>query len=70
MSLHNLIDDVTNGVAGGAVTSPLWMPYIQPISEVAAVLTPILGGIWLAGRIIFSIYQAFNHKTPKNPKGD
>ncbi|QHJ85424.1 MAG: hypothetical protein [Caudoviricetes sp.] len=60
--LHTLIDDVTNGIAGGAVTSPLWLPYLKTISDFAAVLTPILGGLWLIGRIIYSIYRCFSKK--------
>lgn len=64
--MHTLADYVTNGIAGGAVTSPLWIPYVQTISDVAAVVTPILGGIWLAGRIIVSLYKAIQNNKKKN----
>ena len=66
--MHTIFDNVTNGIAGGAVTSPLWMPYVQTISDVAAVVTPILGGIWLAGRIIVSLYKAIQNNKKKNKR--
>lgn len=37
----------TNVVAVGAVVSPFWMPYLQTGSDVATLLLPIAGLVWL-----------------------
>lgn len=42
---------VTDIVAGGAVTSHMWLPSLQQTSSVAGELIPILGGLWLLVQI-------------------
>lgn len=37
----------TNVIAGVAITSPWWLPVLQGSSEIAALLLPIAGLIWL-----------------------
>lgn len=43
---------ITNGVAVGGVTLPLWFDYVQSISEVAAAVLPILGVVWITVQMI------------------
>lgn len=46
--MHNPITDrVTDGVAVTAVASPVWLPALQSVSDLAALVVPILGAIWL-----------------------
>jgi hypothetical protein len=40
-------DHFTSAGAGAAIASPLWLPAIQGLSEVCAVVLPILGVAWL-----------------------
>ncbi|MBZ9873065.1 hypothetical protein LB542_19650 [Mesorhizobium sp. BR1-1-9] len=49
------VDNVTNTIAAGAVTSPWWMPSLADISSNAALLLPILGCAWLLVQIITKI---------------
>lgn len=49
--IHNLkevlMGDHLNGwVAGLAVLSPWWLPWLEDFSKVAALLLPIVGVIW------------------------
>jgi len=37
----------TNVVAVGAVVSPFWMPYLQTSSDIATLLLPVAGLVWL-----------------------
>ena len=48
-------------VAAGMISSPFWTSYIKEISELAALLGPILGVVYLAIQIASKIVQ-FNHK--------
>jgi hypothetical protein len=43
---------LNNTVAVGAVATPVWWPALNSISEVAAVVLPILGVIWLVVQMI------------------
>lgn len=45
-------DYVTHGVSMAAASSPMWLPWLQGVSEIAAMVAPILGVIWLAVQII------------------
>lgn len=60
--IHNLKDiitgeHVTNWMAGLAVLSPFWLPWLQDVSTIAALLLPILGGLWLLVQIWSKIYK-------------
>lgn len=50
--LHNVTDRATDAVAAGMVASPFWLPGLQDVSEIAALVVPILGAIWLIVQII------------------
>lgn len=41
----------TNVIAGTAVLTPWWWPLLQASSEVAALLLPIAGLVWLVVQI-------------------
>lgn len=51
-------DRATDAVAYGAVTSPLWLPTLSDISQVASTMLPIFGLLW----IIVQIYFKFREK--------
>lgn len=46
-----LIRRVTDGVAVGGLSMPVWWPSLERVSEVAADLVPILSAVWLAVQI-------------------
>jgi len=48
----SLFDRVTTGVAAGSLASPFWLPWLQTVSDVAALLLPIFGLIWLVVQIL------------------
>lgn len=53
-------------IASTAVTSPAWLPWLQNVSEVAAMLAPILGAIWL----IVQIYSKISEHIRKRKDED
>ncbi len=44
-------DKLTTAVASAAVVSPVWLPQLKVASEVAALLMPFAGLIWLGVQI-------------------
>lgn len=46
------LEKTTDGVAWGAVSSPVWLPFLQQWSDYAALLLPIAGLIWLVIQIV------------------
>lgn len=55
--IHNLKevlmgDQLTSWIAGLAVISWWWLPWLQDVSTIAALLLPILGGCWLLVQIV------------------
>ena len=42
-------------VSTAAITSPIWLQYIKPYSEIAAVFVPILGCTYLSLQIGFKL---------------
>jgi hypothetical protein len=52
MTNNTIVDRSTDVVAGAAVTSPVWLPWLQQTSEIAALLVPIFGVIWLVIQIV------------------
>lgn len=63
--MHN--DTLTTYTAAGAITSPVWLPYLHQISVVAAELAPIVGVLWLLIRIYISIHEHMQDKAkPKD----
>lgn len=51
MIQNPMSDHATTYVASAAVTSPLWLPSLKDVSEVAGLLLPILGAVWLIVQI-------------------
>lgn len=49
------MDHVTTTGALSAVASPFWLPVLTPVSQVAAIMLPILGCVWLVVQIAFKI---------------
>lgn len=58
------MDNTTTAVAGAAVITPFWLPWLQTASELAAVIAPILGVIWLVVQIWAKIHDTMNKKDP------
>ena len=50
-------DALNNSIAGLAVLSWFWLPWLQDISTVAALLLPILGGLWLLVQIWSRLFK-------------
>lgn len=51
------VDNANNIVATAAVTSPWWLPGLQTWSEVAALLLPIAGLVWLIIQIVGYLFK-------------
>lgn len=56
-----MIQNTNNAIAGAAIVSPWWLPGLQHWSEVAGLLLPIAGLIWLVIQIVGYLYK---HKRP------
>lgn len=52
-------EKVTTYLAAGAVVSPAWLPILRDVSNVAGLLLPILGVIWLVVQISSKIREHF-----------
>lgn len=48
---------VTDTGAVAAIASPWWLPALHEVSDVAALVLPIMGVLWLAVQIFVKIYQ-------------
>lgn len=48
---REIVDHSTNGAAVAMITSPIWLSWLQSASEIAAIVAPILGVIWLLVQI-------------------
>lgn len=42
----------TNALAVAGLITPVWLPWLRDVSDMAALWTPILGAIWLITQII------------------
>ncbi len=51
---------MNNGIAGAAIISPVWLPSLAAASEMAALLLPIAGLVWLVIQIVGFIYKERN----------
>lgn len=52
--MHERLTDI---VAAGALISPVWLPSLHEWSEMAGLLVPILGGLWLVIQIVVKLDQ-------------
>lgn len=50
-SQREIMDHATTAVSVSAVSSPVWLPWLYTASEIAAILAPILGLLWLVVQI-------------------
>lgn len=48
---------VTDTGAVAAIASPIWLPALHQLSEVAALLLPIAGVLWLVVQIAVKLYH-------------
>ena len=60
--IHNLkevlMGDWLNGsVAGLAIFSPWWLPWLEDFSQIAALLLPIIGLAWFGVQIWAKIFR-------------
>jgi hypothetical protein len=56
------MNTLNNTIAVGAVATPVWWPALTNISEVAAVVLPILGVIWLVIQMVNFFLKAGKDK--------
>lgn len=52
MSVAQAVERSTDAMAVAAVASPIWLPYVQEVSELSALLLPIAGLVWLVIQMI------------------
>lgn len=50
-------DTFTSAAATLALFSPMWLPMLQDVSAFAALLLPILGGLWLIVQIWSKVFK-------------
>jgi hypothetical protein len=43
----------TDAIAAAAVASPIWLPILETVSQVAGLLLPIVGLGWLVARVAY-----------------
>lgn len=55
----------TAGVAVSAASSPFWLPWLQSVSEVAAMVAPIVGVIWLVVQIAAKVREMSGKDSSK-----
>lgn len=51
VGLHDLSEKIGMVVATGMISSPFWLQYLKVVSDVAALLAPILGCLYLLVQI-------------------
>lgn len=47
-----VIQKISSGIAAGAAISPWWLPALKAASDVAGMLLPIVGVIWLLVQMV------------------
>lgn len=50
--MNGVTTKITDGIAGAALVSPWWLPFLQNASDIAGLLLPIAGLIWLVIQIV------------------
>lgn len=51
------LETANKAVIGAAVSSPWWLPLLERVSEVAALVLPIAGVFWIALQVSIAIYK-------------
>lgn len=59
------VDNTSAAVAASAVTSPIWLPWLQYASDGAAQIAPLLGAIWLIIQIIAKLREMLRKDKDK-----
>lgn len=54
---------VTDVAATIAIASPWWLPLLKETSEIAGLLLPIFGSVWLIVQIGFKFYAHFKSRS-------
>lgn len=52
----------TDAIAVAGATSPIWLPALSDVSQVAALLLPILGVVWLIVQIAMKLSERSSRK--------
>lgn len=52
-----MTEQLNPAIASAAVTSPWWLPPLGQLSDIAALVLPILGAAWLAVQIGVKLYE-------------
>lgn len=53
---------VTDTASVAAIVSPWWIPWLKESSEIAAMVLPIMGVVWLATQIGWKWYRELSPK--------
>lgn len=53
--MNTTVERSTDVIAAAGVTSPVWLPGLSEVSEIAALLLPIAGVVWLGVQIYYHI---------------
>lgn len=59
---QNKFELVSDTISVAALGSPVWLPWLKEMSEIAALWLPILGAVWLLTQIGLRWYQHFRGK--------
>lgn len=51
------VESANKVTAVAAVVSPWWLPSLHTVSEVAALVLPIMGVLWLCVQISIALYR-------------
>jgi hypothetical protein len=52
-----MLHPISTIVAGGAAVSPIWMPWLQSLSNDAALFLPILGCLWFVFQFARALWK-------------
>lgn len=63
-------ETVTTTGAYAALTSPVWLPSLKEASEIAGLLLPILGALWLVTQITVKLWEARRKYKKDNESSD
>ncbi len=47
-----IIERATTAIATGGIAAPIWLPPLKEASEIAGLLLPIFGVVWLIVQIV------------------
>ncbi|RJP45492.1 hypothetical protein C4587_00935 [Candidatus Parcubacteria bacterium] len=55
--VHTTSDKISTALAASAITSPIWLAWLKAISEIAALVAPILGACLLAVNLVAAVLK-------------